>query len=103
MSRHSTADQPGKGEPTMSFRRWLQNLRSALPPGRGQRHHSRQRSLRAATHRLKVEVLEDRCVPAQYAVTDLGYLYPTDLNNAGQVVGNSTSADYSGSAILVEN
>jgi probable HAF family extracellular repeat protein len=54
-------------------------------------------------YRPDVEALEDRCVPAQYAVTNLGYLYPTDLNNAGQIVGNSTLATDSGSAILVEN
>jgi hypothetical protein len=44
----------------MSFTSWLQNLRSALAPGR--RHHGRRGSLRAATHRLNVEVLEDRCL-----------------------------------------
>ena len=41
---------------------WLQNLRSALAPGRGQRHHGRRGSLRAATHRPNLEVLEDRCL-----------------------------------------
>ena len=46
----------------MSFHSWLQNLRSALAPGRGQRHHRRRGSLRAATHRLNLEVLEDRCL-----------------------------------------
>ena len=45
----------------MSFNSWLQNLRSARAPGRGQRHHRRRGSLRAATHRLNLEVLEDRC------------------------------------------
>ena len=64
MSRHSIADQPRMGERTMSFHSWLQNLRSALAPGRGQRHHRRRGSLRAATHRPNLEVLEDRCVPA---------------------------------------
>ena len=48
----------------MSFHSWLQNLRSALAPGRGQRHHRRRGSLRAATHRLNLEALEDRCLPA---------------------------------------
>ena len=48
----------------MSFHSWLQNLRSALAPGRGQRHHRRRGSLRAATHRLNLEVLEDRRVPS---------------------------------------
>lgn len=87
----------------MSFNSWLQNLRSALAPSRGQRHHLRRRSLRAASYRLNVEALEDRFVPAQYALTDLGYLYPTDLNNTGQVVGNSTLAANYGDAILVAN
>src|SRR5437764_5557930 len=62
MSHHSNADQPGKGVLTMSFNSWLQNLRSALAPGRGQRHHRRRGSLRAATHRPNLEVLEDRCL-----------------------------------------
>ena len=62
--RHSIADQPGKGERTMSFHSWLQNLRSALAPGRGQRQHRRRGSPRAATHRLNLEVLEDRCLPS---------------------------------------
>src|SRR6476660_4685855 len=62
MSHHSIADQPRKGELTMSFNSWLQNLRSALAPGRGQRHHGRRGSLRAATHRPNLEVLEDRCL-----------------------------------------
>ena len=44
----------------MSFPNWLQNHRSALAPGRGQRHHRRRGSLRAASHRLNLEVLEDR-------------------------------------------
>ena len=48
----------------MSFHSWLQNLRSALAPGRGQRHHRRRGSLRAATHRLNVEALEDRLTPS---------------------------------------
>src|SRR5439155_1191621 len=62
MSRHGIADQPGKGKRTMSFHRWLQNLRSALALGRGQRQHRRRGSLRAATQRPNLEVLEDRCL-----------------------------------------
>ncbi len=78
----------------MSLRRWLQNLRSALALGRGQRQREHHRSKRATPHRPTLEVLEDRCVPAQYAVTDLGTLggWETDvhdLNEAGQVVGLS--------------
>src|SRR5262245_55477406 len=85
---HSIADQPRKGELTMSFNSWLQNLRSALAPGRGQRDHKRRGSLRAATHRPNLEGLEDRCVPSAYAVTDLGFS-ACDLNKAGQVVGQA--------------
>ena len=56
----------------MSFNSWLQNLRSALVPSRGQRNHRRRGSLRAATHRPNFEVLEDRCVPSTFAAFDLG-------------------------------
>src|SRR5262245_56612656 len=70
MSGHCSADQPGKGEPTMSFYSWLQSLRSALAPGWGQRKHGRGGSLRAARYRPYLEVLEDRCVPAFLAPVD---------------------------------
>jgi hypothetical protein len=43
----------------MSFNSWLQNLRSALAPRRGRRG-----SLRAATLRLNVEILEGRVTPS---------------------------------------
>jgi probable HAF family extracellular repeat protein len=47
---------------------------------------------------LHVEPLEDRCVPALYAVTSLGTLggysaSAADVNKAGQVVGNADTAD----------
>jgi probable HAF family extracellular repeat protein len=92
----------------MSFNSWLQNLRSALAPSRGQRHHRRRNSLRARAHRLNLEALEDRCVPAVYAVTDLGtiggyYSTASDLNQAGQVVGQAGTADGLGQAFLWEN
>jgi len=92
----------------MSFTSWLQTLRSALAPSRGQRHHRRRSSLRAATHRLNVEFLEDRCVPAQYALTPLGtlfdvYSYTVDLNEAGQVVGLASTADGISHALLWDN
>src|SRR5438046_2341431 len=64
MSCQCIADQPGKGEPTMSLLRWLQNLRSALTPCRGQRKHRRQGWPRAATYRLNFETLEDRTLPS---------------------------------------
>jgi Calx-beta domain-containing protein/VCBS repeat protein len=50
----------------MSFHRWLQNLRSALVPGPSQGRRRQRRSPRAASNRPSFEVLEDRCVPAQY-------------------------------------
>jgi hypothetical protein len=46
----------------MSFHSWLQNLRSTVAPRRGQRRG--RNSLRAATHRPHLEVLEDRCLPS---------------------------------------
>src|SRR2546423_1176460 len=48
----------------MSFPSWLQNLRSALAPRRGQRNHGRRGSLRVATLRPNVELLEDRLTPS---------------------------------------
>src|SRR5947208_5415511 len=65
MSHHCIADQPGKGEPTMSFTSWLRNLRPALPPGRAERNPRRRQSGRArATRRLVLEQLEDRTLPS---------------------------------------
>src|SRR5947208_6849021 len=65
MSHHCIADQPGKGEPTMSFTSWLRNLRPALPPGRAERNPRRQRPGRGpATRRLVLEQLEDRSLPS---------------------------------------
>src|SRR5262245_66225901 len=48
----------------MSFHSWLQNLRSALAPGRGRRNHCGRGSCRAATRRLNLEALEDRLTPS---------------------------------------
>src|SRR5262245_7962707 len=54
----------------MSFHSWLQNLCSGLAPGRGQRRRPR----RSATHRPRLEVLEDRTVPSGYQQINLvGY------------------------------
>src|SRR5438045_1120863 len=101
MCRHSIADQPEMGEPTMSLHRWLQTFRSALTPRRGRRHSRRRGSSRGTTYRPGFEALEDRCVPTMYAATDLGILYSSarDLNEAGQVVG-SFHIDYRSHAFL---
>lgn len=48
----------------MSLHSWLQNLRTALTPRRGQRHRGRQGSHRAARYRPNLEVLEDRLTPS---------------------------------------
>src|SRR6516164_1914493 len=54
----------------MSFHSWLQNVRSALAPGRGHRRRPR----RSATYRPRLEVLEDRTVPSGYQQINLvGY------------------------------
>jgi hypothetical protein len=58
----------------MSVDSWLQSLRSTLAPGRSQRHLRRRGSVRAATHRLNVEVLEDRLTLS----FTWGGLYPID-------------------------
>ncbi len=68
----------------MSFHSWLQNLRSALAPGRGQRRRPR----RSATHRPRLEVLEDRTVPSGYQQINLvsyqpGLGHSTDPNLNG--------------------
>src|SRR5262245_66260409 len=75
----------------MSLHSWLQNLRSLLAPRRSRRNRVRRGSPRAASHRPSIEVLEDRCVPAQYAVTYLGDFSASDINEVGQVVGSRTT------------
>src|SRR5262249_14466394 len=63
---------------------------------------------RPTASRLRVEALEDRCVPALYAVTDLGtlsgtYSHAADVNELGQVVGYAATADGFSHAFLWEN
>jgi hypothetical protein len=89
----------------MSSTSWLQNLRSALAPSRGQGNHRRRGALRAAMHRPKLEVLEDRCVPSTFAAFDLGNPesgpFPSDrftVADASQLTGrrvNLTPPDQS--------
>ena len=78
----------------MSFHSWLQNLRSALAPGRGQRHHRRRGSLRAATHRLNLEVLEDRLT----AQLHLGRRLPVGEGLTPFSQGSAT-ADFNGDGL----
>lgn len=74
----------------MSFHSWLQNLQSALTPSRGQRR-GRRGSLRAATHRPNLEVLEDRLTPSfsQAASFHVGpspqAMVAGDFNNDGHL------------------
>jgi hypothetical protein len=74
----------------MSLHSWLQNLQSALTPGRTQRDHRRRASRRAATHRLNLEVLEDRCVPT--------FLPPVDYT-VGAGPFDVKTADFNGDGI----
>jgi len=82
----------------MSFPSWLQNLRSALARGRGQRHHRRRGSLRATTHRPNLEVLEDRLTPSFSPATSYPVgVYPqavvtADFNRDGKL--DLATADY---------
>src|SRR5262249_23463408 len=55
MHRHCVADQPGNGERTMSFHRWLQHLRPALAPGRRPRRAGKRAQ-------LSLEPLEQRAL-----------------------------------------
>src|SRR5947209_1177607 len=72
MSRHCIADQLANGELIMSFNSWLQNLRSALAPGRMERKH-----------RPHLEALEDRCLLSFSPAVS----YPTGTNPQAVVTG----------------
>ena len=70
----------------MTFRTWLQNLRSARALG-----PDRPRPPRRASAGFNVEHLEDRSVPAQYTITDLGnlggnYTYAAEVAQVGEGV-----------------
>jgi hypothetical protein len=75
----------------MSFHSWLRNFRSALASGRGRRHDRRRDSLRAATRRPKLEVLEDRSLLSFSPVTsfpvgtDPRAVVTADFNNDGHL------------------
>ena len=73
----------------MSFPSWLQNLLSAPAPRRGQDNHGQQVSVRAATLRPSLEVLEDRSLPSfglagSFSVgTNPQAMVTADFNNDG--------------------
>jgi hypothetical protein len=71
---------------------WLQNLRSALAPSRGQRNHRRRGSPRAATHRLNLELLEDRRL--------LAFIGPVHYDAAGPYNWDVKAGDFNGDAVL---
>src|SRR5262245_58551595 len=84
----------------MSFHNCLKNLRSATQSPRDWP--------RGTNHRPTIEVLEDRCVPAQYAVTDLGALgghgsTVVDVNELGQAVGYASNPNGTHHAVLWHN
>ena len=75
----------------MSLHSWLQKLRFARAPRAGQHKHRRRALHRAPTHRLHLEVLEDRCVPAFLAPID----YATGASSNAVV-----TADFNGDGHL---
>ena len=66
----------------MSIHSWLQDLRSSLAPGRGQRNQRRRGSPRAASDRPSLEVLEVRLVLSTFTVTNLLDSGPDSLRAA---------------------
>src|SRR5262245_5470098 len=104
---HPTADRPGTGERTMLFPSWLRHLRSVPAPG--ERDRRRRNLRRSATHRLKLEVLEDRIVPAFLAPVDyaVGY-HPSDMevgdfNNDGRLDLVTANRDNDTVSVLLGN
>jgi hypothetical protein len=75
----------------MSLHSWLQNLRWALMPRQGQRHHRRCGWARAATYRPNLEVLEDRLTPSFSLPTSFpvgawpAAVVTADFNNDGKL------------------
>lgn len=93
----------------MSFHTWLQNLQSALTPSRHERQHKRRDSRRAATHRLNVEVLEDRLTPsfgpaASYAVgANPQAVVTADFNRDGKLDFAVANYDDNSVSVLLGN
>jgi hypothetical protein len=77
---------------------WLRRLRSTLAPDRGRRHHKGRGSLRAATHRPSLEVLEDRLTPSFSPATSFPVgpnpqvVVTADFNNDGHLDLATTNA-----------
>jgi hypothetical protein len=71
----------------MSIHRWLRDFCSDNAPGRNKHRRRKGGSPRPLTHRLHVEALEDRCVPA---FVDAGFY---DVLNPVQVVTGDLNAD----------
>jgi Ca2+-binding RTX toxin-like protein len=97
------------GEPTISLHSWLQNLRSALAPGRRQRKHKRRGSPRAPTQRPGLEVLEDRALlsfsaPVGYATDTNPYAVVTaDFNGDGRLDLAVANAGSNSVSVLLGN
>jgi hypothetical protein len=89
----------------MSFHSWLQNVRSVLAPGRGQRRHGRRGSKRAATLRSNLEVLEDRLTPSLPSAGEFAVgpnpqaLIPGDFNNDSKL--DLATANYDDGTVSV--
>jgi hypothetical protein len=83
----------------MSFDSWLQNLRSNLAPRPAQRQHRRRAALRPATHRLRLEPLEERRLLAFSPATSLPVgagpagVVSADFNNDGHIDLASVNTD----------
>jgi hypothetical protein len=93
----------------MSLHSWLQNLRSALAPGRGQLEHARRGSARGPTHRPNLEALEDRSVPAFLAPIDYAAgarpnaVVTADFNGDGRLDLATANHDSNSVSILLGN
>lgn len=85
----------------MSLLSWLQNIHSALTTGQGPRHIRRRVLLRTATHRPKLEVLEDRSLLSFSPATSFPVgtspqaIVTADFNNDGKLDLATTNDDQS--------
>jgi hypothetical protein len=77
----------------MSFTSWLRIVRSAMAFVPALRAHRRQRPLQPRTHRLGLEVLEDRSLPSTFTVLNLNDSGPDSLRAAVVAANASPGAD----------